>query len=191
LDLPMSRSTARRFVALGIENRPKRQSNRMRSKPFVTGEPTMQWPPPGAAGGTLAGIQSLARLINRASPRVRGLIEGKQAMPQFMMVYKGQATDMSEMSEEEGAAVMAKWGVWMEKVGSALTDIGAPFAPGGTSVVDDGSMGNAAATTGYSIVEAADMSAAQGLADGHPYLSEGAGNFAIDIHELTPVPLDM
>ena len=112
-------------------------------------------------------------------------------MPQFMMVYKGQATDMSEMSEEEGAAVMAKWGVWMEKVGPALTDIGAPFAPGGTSVVDDGSMGNAADATGYSIVEAADMSAAQGLADGHPYLSEGAGNFAIDIYELTPVPLDV
>ena len=28
-------------------------------------------------------------------------------MTQFMMVYKGEATDMADMSEEEGAAVMA------------------------------------------------------------------------------------
>ncbi|NQV06828.1 hypothetical protein HQ535_09760 [bacterium] len=108
-------------------------------------------------------------------------------MPRFMMVYRGEATDMSQMTPEEGQAVMAKWGVWMEKVGPALTDIGAPFGAG-TSVVDDGSTGTAAASTGYSIVEAADLAAATGLADGHPYLSEGAGNYAIGIYELMPVP---
>jgi hypothetical protein len=43
--------------------------------------------------------------------------------------------------------------------------------------------------TGYSIVEAADMAAARQLADGHPYLSEGLGNFAIDLYELMPVPV--
>lgn len=110
-------------------------------------------------------------------------------MPNFMMVYKGQATDMADMSEEEGAAVMAKWGVWMEKVGSALSDIGTPFGPG-TSVVDDGSSGTALSLTGYSIVEASDMAAAKALADGHPYLSEGKGDFAVDIFEMMPVPLD-
>ena len=110
-------------------------------------------------------------------------------MPQFMMVYKGEATDMADMSEEEGAAVMAKWGVWMEKVGPALSDIGTPFGPG-SSVVDDGSSGTALSLTGYSIVEASDMEAAEALADGHPYLSEGKGDFAVDIFEMMPVPLD-
>ncbi len=110
-------------------------------------------------------------------------------MPKFMMVYKGEATDMADMSEEEGAAVMAKWGVWMEKVGSALSDIGTPFGPG-SSVVDDGSSGTALSLTGYSIVEASDMAAAEALADGHPYLSEGKGDFAVDIFEMMPVPLD-
>lgn len=38
-------------------------------------------------------------------------------MPQFMMVYKDEATDMADMTEEQGAAVTAAWGVWMEKVG--------------------------------------------------------------------------
>ena len=110
-------------------------------------------------------------------------------MPKYMMIYKGEATDMSEMTPEQGAEVMAKWGAWVEKVGGALTDIGTPFGPG-TSKVDDGSAGTAASLTGYSIVEAADMSGAEALTEGHPYLSEGKGDYAIDLYELMPVPLD-
>jgi hypothetical protein len=34
------------------------------------------------------------------------------------------------------------------------------------------------------------MAAAQQLADGHPYLSENLGNFAIDLFELLPVPFE-
>jgi hypothetical protein len=56
-------------------------------------------------------------------------------------------------------------------------------------VVDDGSKGTAASLTGYSIVEADDMAGAVTLADGHPFLSEGLGNFAVDIYELMPVPV--
>jgi hypothetical protein len=108
-------------------------------------------------------------------------------MTQFMMVYKGEATDMADMSEEEGAAVMAKWGTWMEKVGPALSDVGTPFGPA-SSLVDDGTSGTALSLTGYSIVEADDMNSARALADGHPYLSEGKGDYAIDIFELMPVP---
>lgn len=110
-------------------------------------------------------------------------------MSQYILVYKGEATDMSEMTPEQGAEVMAKWGAWMANVGSALTDVGSPFAPG-ASVVDDGSSGEAASLTGYSIIEAADMGAAIALTEGHPYLSEGLGNFAIDVYELMPVPFE-
>ena len=110
-------------------------------------------------------------------------------MPRFMMVYKGEATDMSEMTEEEATAVMAKWGAWMEKVGPALSDLGTPFGPG-SSLVDDGTSGTPHSLTGYSIVEADDMDMAQQLADGHPYLSEGKGDYAIDLFELMPVPVE-
>lgn len=110
-------------------------------------------------------------------------------MTQFIMIYKGEATDMADMTPEEGAAVMAKWGTWMEKVGPALSDVGSPFGPG-TSLVDDGSPGTAVSLTGYSIVEADDMATAQALANGHPYLSEGKGDYAIDIFELMPVPFE-
>jgi hypothetical protein len=109
-------------------------------------------------------------------------------MARFMMVYKGDATDMSDMTQEQMEGVMEKWAVWMQGVGDALSDLGTPFGPG-TSVVDDGSSGTAASLTGYSIVEADDAAGAAALADGHPYLSEGSGNFAIDIYELMPVPV--
>src|SRR3990170_326538 len=108
-------------------------------------------------------------------------------MSRFIMIYKGDATDPADMTEADRAGVMAKWGAWMEKVGPALADVGTPFGPG-VSVVDDGSTGKPVSLSGYSIVEAQDLSAAAALADGHPYLSEGAGNFAIDIFEMTPVP---
>ncbi len=109
-------------------------------------------------------------------------------MAKFILIYKGPATDMADMTEEQSKEVMAKWGAWMEKVGGALADVGSPFGPG-ASVVDDGSSRNAADLTGYSIVEAADMNAAKAFTDGHPFLSEGKGNFSIEVYELLPVPM--
>ena len=77
-------------------------------------------------------------------------------MAQYMIVYKGDATDMSEMTQDEMQAVMAKWAEWMQGVGSALADVGTPFGPS-SSIVDDGSAGTAVSLTGYSIVEADSM----------------------------------
>lgn len=109
-------------------------------------------------------------------------------MAKFIMLYRGEATDMGDMSPEEQQEVMAKWGEWMQRVGPALSDVGAPFGPG-ASVVDDGSMASPSSMSGYSIVEAADLDAAKALTAGHPYLSEGKGDYAIDIFELMPVPM--
>jgi hypothetical protein len=109
-------------------------------------------------------------------------------MAKFIIVYKGPATDMSDMSEEEGKAVMEAWNQWIQKLGSALVDVGQPMG-NGISLVDDGSEGTPALLNGYSIVEADDIEDAKKFADGHPFLSEGKGNFAIDIYELLPVPM--
>jgi hypothetical protein len=109
-------------------------------------------------------------------------------MAKFIFVYKGPATDMSDMSEEQAKAVMDGWNRWIEKMGASLVDVGQPMA-NGVSLVDNGSTGTPAELNGYSIVEADDMQGAKNLADGHPFLSEGKGNFAIDIYELLPVPM--
>lgn len=110
-------------------------------------------------------------------------------MAKYIMLYKGEATPMDEMTPEMGAEVTEKWMTWMSKVGPALADVGTPFGAG-TSLVDDGSTGSSQSLTGYSIVEADNLEGAKAHADGHPYLSEGKGNYAIDIFELTPVPFD-
>lgn len=110
-------------------------------------------------------------------------------MSNFIMIYKGEATDMAEMTPEQGAEVMAKWGAWMQRVGDALVDVGSPFGPG-RSVVDDGTEGTPESLTGYSIVAADDLAAAVSLTDGHPYLSEGKGDYSIEVFELMPVPFE-
>lgn len=106
-----------------------------------------------------------------------------------MMIYRGDATDLSQMSDDEAAAVLGKWETWMAKLGPALSDIGSPFG-GGTSVVDDGSSRQSLSLSGYSIIEADGLSEAAALADGHPFLSEGSGNYSIDLFELLPVPFE-
>ena len=109
-------------------------------------------------------------------------------MAKYIFVYKGQATDMSQMSEEQVKGVMDAWGKWMEKVGTSLVDVGQPM-DNGVSLVDDGSERTAAELNGYSIVEAETLAGAKNLANGHPFLSEGKGNYSIDIFELMPVPM--
>ncbi|KAA3614669.1 MAG: hypothetical protein D8M58_09425 [Calditrichaeota bacterium] len=109
-------------------------------------------------------------------------------MAKYIFVYKGPATDMSDMSEEQGKAIMDAWNAWIQKTGSSLVDVGQPMA-NGVSLLDNGSEGTAALLNGYSIVQAADINAAKSLADGHPFLSEGKGNFAIDVFELMDIPM--
>lgn len=108
-------------------------------------------------------------------------------MAKYMIVYKGKATDLSDMSQEDMQAVMMQWGAWMEGLGTAMVDMGQPFGSN-SSVVDDGSAGNAADLSGYSILEADSMDAARAMATGHPFLSDAAGEFAIDIYEMMPAP---
>lgn len=108
-------------------------------------------------------------------------------MPKFMYLYNGPATDMSEMTEEQGKAVMEKWGVWTGKVGSALTDVGTPLG-NGAAVVDNGSKKDALQISGYSIVEADNLETAMKLADAHPFLSDQSGKFSVEIFEMLPTP---
>jgi hypothetical protein len=109
-------------------------------------------------------------------------------MAKFILVYKGPATDMENMTEEQSKAIMDAWNQWIQKMGASLIDVGQPMV-NGISLVDNGSQGSPAQLNGYSIVEAENIEGAKELANGHPFLSEGKGNFAIDIYELMPVPM--
>jgi hypothetical protein len=110
-------------------------------------------------------------------------------MSRYMLIYNGKATDPSQMSPDDAAKVMDGWRTWIGSVGPALVDVGTPFGQG-TSVVDDGSSADAIELSGYSIVEASSLDEARGLAESHPFLSEGKGNYAVEVYELLPVPFE-
>lgn len=110
-------------------------------------------------------------------------------MSRYMLIYNGAATDPSQMSPEDAAKVMDGWRSWMGSVGPALVDVGTPFGRG-TSIVDDGSSADAIELSGYSIVEAGSLDEARELAKSHPFLSQGQGNYAVEVYEMLPVPFE-
>jgi hypothetical protein len=68
-------------------------------------------------------------------------------------------------------------------------DVGTPFGQG-TSIVDDGSSADAIELSGYSVVEAGSLAGARALAQSHPFLSEGKGDYAVEVYEMLPVPFE-
>jgi hypothetical protein len=98
-------------------------------------------------------------------------------MSKFVLVYTGGA--MAGTPEEQQKAMDA-WMTWFGSLGEAVLDVGNPFA-GSCSVSNDGtSDGGAAGLSGYSIVEAPDLSAAAGMAKGCPVLVHGGG---VEVYE--------
>jgi hypothetical protein len=101
-------------------------------------------------------------------------------MSKFIYLYRGPIPDLTP---EEGAVRMAAFAAWMEKVGPALIDAGSPFGAS-ASIRDDGTEGTAGDLTGYSIVEAHDLTAAKAFTDGLPFLSNSDGECAVEVFEL-------
>jgi|SRR5581483_541877 len=108
-------------------------------------------------------------------------------MKKFILLYNGPATPPEQMDPSKRDAIMAKWGEWMQKVGSAMVDMGQPMA-NGQAVTDDGSSRAALQLSGYSIIQAEDMESAKKLVEDHPFLSDKTGDFSVEIFELMPVP---
>lgn len=109
-------------------------------------------------------------------------------MTKFMLVYRGPATPMEEMTPEQGAEQMRLWGLWMEKAGPSIVDGGAPFGAR-AAVAGDRSDTVPADLHGYTVVEATDLDAARALCDGHPFLSTGEAKFVVDVFELAPIEM--
>jgi hypothetical protein len=107
-------------------------------------------------------------------------------MARFMFLYRGPATSPEHFTPEQVEEQMQAWGQWMGRIGSALADGGAPFGARG-AVSDDGTTPEPGELNGYSIVEADSVDAARALTENHPFLSDGKGQFTIEIFELTPM----
>ena len=97
----------------------------------------------------------------------------------YMYLYLGGGAPPA--SEAEGKAMMAKWMEYFGKLGKAVVDGGAPFAPN-SKVLGKGA---ASHSSGYSIVSADSLDKAVALTAGHPHLANGGG---IEVLELATVP---
>jgi hypothetical protein len=107
-------------------------------------------------------------------------------MAKFIYLYRGPAPSSSDSTPAQDAERMAAFSAWMQKVGTALVDVGSPFGTS-ASVRDDGTEGEAGDLIGYTIVEADDLAAAKAFTDGLPFLSNSDGKCAVEIFELLPM----
>ena len=98
-------------------------------------------------------------------------------MGKFVFVYVGGARPESE---EEGQRVMAAWKEWLDGLGDAVVDWGAPFSA--SSAVSGGTLSG---LSGYSIVSAAGMDDAVTLAEGCPIFANGGGVEVYEAMEMT------
>lgn len=106
-------------------------------------------------------------------------------MADFALLYTGGG--MPE-TEEEQARVMKAWTDWYETIGADLKDGGNPFAPAAKTVSGDGSVKDGAPGplhSGYTIVSAASLDAAAGVAKGSPILERGGKVVVYEIVEMT------
>jgi hypothetical protein len=103
-------------------------------------------------------------------------------MGKYLLAYRGGGVAESEAERD---AAMAAWGAWFTALGSAVADMGAPFA-GSAAVTKDGavSAGGAAELTGYSVLEAESLSAATDYAKSCPLLASGGSIDVYEAHEM-------
>lgn len=100
-------------------------------------------------------------------------------MTNFVLLYTGGTIPEGE---EEQAKVMAAWGAWYEKMGSAVVDGGNPFSNSKhvtDSGVADGSASNPP-VSGYTIISADSLDAAVDTVTDHPHTKYGG---QVTVHE--------
>jgi hypothetical protein len=92
-------------------------------------------------------------------------------MTKFLVTYHGTG---APRNEEEQRQAMAAFKAWVDQVGSALVDPGAPL--GGSAVVSSEGVTDGVAegpAGGYSVLEAVDLNAAADLLRDHPFVGRG------------------
>ena len=135
-----------------------------------------------AAGGVRRPVP--ARLTpDHDVPSTRGRSNKRRStrMSKYLLVYQGKVDPSTQSAPTEES--MQRWTSWGDKVGSQLTDFGAPTGP--RSRV--GGSGDALPITGYTIVEADSLDDARVLCDGHPFLEDAPADFSVDVYELMPM----
>lgn len=108
-------------------------------------------------------------------------------MAKYILVYKG---GRAPSTEEDRAALMRAWRVWVEGLGLTAIDPGNPFGPS-VAIAPDGTT-NADVPSelrGYFIFTADDLASATAIARGCPHLTTygAASAGTVEIYEALPI----
>ncbi|MEK6967522.1 MAG: hypothetical protein AABX51_02745 [Nanoarchaeota archaeon] len=92
---------------------------------------------------------------------------------------------MSKATPEQMKKSMEPWMKWMNKVGSALVDMGTPLG-NGQNVSKKGNSPSKKNVAGYMMIQAEDMKKALSLVKNHPHLDFDAA-CEIEVYECMPM----
>lgn len=109
-------------------------------------------------------------------------------MKKFIALYcntSGAHQPQPELSPEQQEQMLAPWGIWAEKCGEQLIEMGAPLAPANASDNGESWSSSKNFVTGYSIVAATSMEEAQELFKGHPIYHYP--DHSVEISECVPM----
>ena len=110
-------------------------------------------------------------------------------MAKFVFIYHAPTTpaEAAPPTSEQMSEVMQEWNAWAGKVGDGLVDFGTPLADGVRVTPDREVVPSTREVVGYTILEAADLDAAVGLAKVHPHL-DMPGGCEIEVHAAQEIP---
>ena len=110
-------------------------------------------------------------------------------MKKFMVIYHAPMSAIEQVqdaSPEEAKEAMEPWMAWAKNCRDGLVDLGTPLG-GGQKVTRSGNSPSDRNVTGYSILQAENIEAAQAMVKGHPHLQWAEG-CEVEVHEAFPLP---
>lgn len=111
-------------------------------------------------------------------------------MNKYIVIYympPAVVAQLQSMTPEEMQAGMAPWMEWAKAAGDGLVDMGTPLGQA-LNVSTSGSSPSTRDVTGFSILQAENIEAAEALLKGHPHYGYGEG-CEIEVHESMPLPM--
>ena len=133
-----------------------------------------------------AAKKPVKRPARKALPNVE-----RRTGKRFLVIYHAPVYAMAQtanVSPEQQAAGMALWKAWAERVGSKLSDLGAPLVNGTRLSAEGSSNPSTREVAGYSMLEAGNLEEVLELLQGHPHLSGWHPEATIEIHETMLLP---
>ena len=111
-------------------------------------------------------------------------------MKKFLVTYHVPADAMAQMANvpaEQQAKGMEMWMQWAQRCGNDLIDMGSPLI-NGVQLSAGGSKPSEKQFSGYSIIQAENIDAAQKMLDGHPHISGWHPEATIELSETMKLP---